>query len=253
MIKITLFSIIDKNQLTRRYSIVCILLFVSCLIIAEDFNEFKQTEEQQYEGNVIFDDMVLAMGEIASITNIRTKGITNQPLPHGILSFPVEVTAIFPDKFKIKFQDKEFIINKDKGWMKYPQGYYKNLPESYIQTILGNLERNLIRIAKNKKEYEILFLGEGHVLDRDCQRLLLKKDGHEMILMIDMENHLPLQMLYENNAAKTLLERTYLEYREVDGIMFPVHTVSYDDKAQLVSEIIIEKIEFNIVINKDEF
>ncbi len=221
--------------------------------MAEDFIEFKQTEEQQYKGNVIFDEMVLAMGDIASIKNIRTKGITNQPLAHGMLSFPVEVTAIFPDKFKVKFQEKEFIINKDKGWLKYPRGYYENLPESYVKTILGNLERNLIRIARNKEEYEILFLGEEHILDRDCQKLLLKKDGTEMILLIDTEKHLPLQMLYENKNAKTLLERTYLEYRKVDGVMFPVHTVSYDDKAQLVSEIIIEEIELNIVIDKDEF
>lgn len=237
----------------RRFNLICILLLLSCLVMAEDFNEFKQTKEQQYKGNVIFDEMVLAMGDIGSIKNIRTKGITNQPLAHGILSFPVEVTAIFPDKFKVKFQDKEFIINKDRGWMKYPQGYYENLPESYVKTILGNMERNLIRIAKNKEEYEILFLGKEQVLDRDCQKLLLKKDGTEMILLIDAEKHLPLQMLYENNAAKTLLERTYLEYRDVDGVMFPVHTVSYDDKAQLVSEIIIEVIEFNIELDEDEF
>ena len=137
--------------------------------------------------------------------------------------------------------------------MKYSQGYYENLPESYLKTISGNLERNLIRIAKNKKEYEILFLGEGHVLDRNCQKLLLKKDGTEMILLIESDKHLPLLMLYENKSAKTLLERTYLEYKKVNGVIFPIHTVSYDDKAQLVSEIIIEEIEFNIVINKDEF
>ncbi len=237
----------------RKFRLIGIILVLSCLVMAEDFNEFKQTEEQQYKGNVIFDEMILAMGDISSIKNIRTKGITNQPLAHGILSFPVEVTAIFPDKFTVKFQDKEFIVDKDKGWMKYPQGYYENLPESYVKTILGNLERNLIRIAKNKEEYEIIFMGEEHVLNRNCQRLLLKKDGTEMILLIDTEKHLPLQMLYENKAAKTLLERTYLEYRKVDGVMFPVHTVSYDDKAQFVSEIILEEIEFNIVIDKDEF
>ena len=134
----------------RKFSLIGILLLLSCLIMAEDFIEFKQTEELQYKGNMIFDEMVLAMGDITSIKNIRTKGITNQPLAHGILSFPVEVTAIFPDKFKVKFQEKEFIINKDKGWMKYPQGYYENLPESYVKTIFGNLERNLVRIAKNK-------------------------------------------------------------------------------------------------------
>jgi hypothetical protein len=237
----------------RKFSLICILLLLSCLVMAEDFIEFKQTEEIQYKGDIIFDEMVLAMGDIASIKNIQTKGITNQPLAHGILSFPVEVTAIFPDKFKIKFQEKEFIIDKDKGWLKYSQGYYENLPESYVKTILGNLERNLIRIAKNKEEYEIIFMGEEHVLNRNCQRLLLKKDGTEMILLIDTEKHLPLQMLYENKSAKTLLERTYLEYRKVNDVMFPVHTVSYDDKAQLVSEIILEEIEFNIVIDKDEF
>ena len=89
-----------------KFSLLGFLLLLSCLVIAEDFNEFKQTEEQQYKGNVIFDEMVLAMGDITSIKNIRTKGITNQPLAHGILSFPVEVTAIFPDKFKVKFQGK---------------------------------------------------------------------------------------------------------------------------------------------------
>lgn len=227
--------------------------FLASSLMSNDFENYKQTEESKIEGSRIFNEMMRAFGDVTRIQTIRTRGITIQPIPQGSLSFPVEVSVVFPDKFKVKFQDKEFIIDKDKGWMKYHQGYYENLPESYVKIVLGNLERNLIRIAKNKEEYEILFLGEEHVLNKDCKKLLLKKDGTEIILLIDMEKKLPLQMLYENISTKTLLKRTYLEYKSFNGIMYPVHTISYDEDAQKISEIIIKEVEFNIDIDEEEF
>ena len=238
-----------------KYILIILLIawFLASSLISDDFENYKQTEESKFEGNRIFNEMIMAFGDVNQIQTIRTAGITIQPIPQGSLSFPVEVSVVFPDKFKVKFQDKEFIIDKDKGWMKYLQGYYENLPESYVKTILGNLERNLIRIAKNKEEYEILFLGEEHVLNKDCKKLLLKKDEAEIILLIDMEKHLPLQMLYENISAKTLLKRIYLEYKSFDGIMYPVHTISYDENAQKISEIIIKEVEINLDIDEEDF
>ncbi len=235
----------------RKFSLIGILLLLSYVVIAEDFNEFKQTEEQQYKGNVIFDEMVQAIGDVTQIKNIRTKGITIQPIPQGTLSFPVEITAVFPYKFKVKFQNKEFIINRDKGWIKYSKGYYENLPESYVKIVVGNLNRNLIKLTKSKKYYEILFLADKEILVKQCYELLLRNDILEFKLYISKEKKLPLQMLYENNGI--IIKRTFLEYKNIEGIMYPVHTISFDEDAQKISEIIINEIEINIELDEDEF
>ena len=235
----------------RKFSLIGILLLLSYVVIAEDFNEFKQTEEQQYKGSEILNEMVQSIGDVTQIKNIRTKGITIQPIPQGTLSFPVEVVAVFPDKFKVKFQDKEFIINRDRGWMRYAKGYYENLPESYVKIVVGNLNRNLIKLAKSNNDYEILFLGDKEILGKQCYELLLRNDILEFKLYINKEKKLPIQMIYEINNI--IIERTFLEYKEIEGIMYPVHTISFDGNEQKISEIIIKEIEFNIEFDEDEF
>ena len=230
---------------------IIISLFIISSLIADDFEEYKTLEEQEFKGNKIFDKMVQAIGDVTQIKNIRTKGITIQPIPQGTLSFPVEVVAVFPDKFKVKFQDKEFIINRDRGWMRYAKGYYENLPESYVKIVVGNLNRNLIELAKSKNDYEILFLGDKEILGKQCYELLLRDDILEFKLYISKEKKLPLQMIYEINNI--IIERTFLEYKEIEGIMYPIHTVSFDENAEKISEIIINEIELNIELDEDEF
>ncbi|MCK4311100.1 MAG: hypothetical protein KAW88_00010 [Candidatus Cloacimonetes bacterium] len=230
---------------------IIISLFIISSLIAGDFEEYKKLEEQEFKGSKIFDKMVQAIGDVTQIKNIRTKGITIQPIPQGTLSFPVEVVAVFPDKFKVKFQDKEFIINRDRGWMRYAKGYYENLPESYVKIVVGNLNRNLIKLAKSNNDYEILFLGDKEILGKQCYELLLRDDILEFKLYISKEKKLPLQMIYEINNI--IIERTFLEYKEIEGIMYPIHTVSFDENAEKISEIIINEIELNIELDEDEF
>ena len=224
--------------------LICIILLISVPLFSDEFEKYKFGEKQQFEGNRIFDEMVQSIGNVDHIKTISTIGSASQPMEYGTISFPVQVEVKFPHKFRIKFEDKEFIIDNDSGWLKYPQGFYENLPDKYINTISGNLNRNLIRIARSKTDYEIKLLGEKTILERECFELELMRDDSVITLFIDIEKKLPIQMIYTIEAKQII--RTYLEYKIFDGIKYPVHTISTDIEGNLISEIEIEKVEFNI-------
>lgn len=228
--------------------LICIMLLLFVSMFSEEFGDYKLGEKQQFTGSMIFDEMVQTIGNVDQIRTIRTIGTASQPMEFGTISFPVLVEVKFPGKLRIKFEDKEFIINKDSGWLKYPQGYYENLPEKYINTISGNLNRNLIQIARSKKDFEIKLLSEKTVLERECYELELIRDDSVITLFVDIKKKLPVQMIYTINNKQII--RAYLEYKIIDGINYPVHTISTDIDGNLISEIIIEKVEFNIKIKE---
>ncbi len=220
------------------------MFLISVSLFSEEFEEYKLGEKQQFEGNRIFDELVQSIGNVDQIKTISTIGTVSQPMEYGTISFPVQVEVKFPGKLRIKFEDKEFIIDNDSGWLKYPQGFYENLPEKYINTISGNLNRNLIRIARSKTDFEIRLLGEKTILERECFELELIKGDSKLMLFIDIEKLLPVRMIYTIDAKQII--RTYLEYKVVDGIKYPVHTISTDIDDNMISEIKIETVEFNI-------
>ncbi len=226
--------------------LVCIIFLISVALVSDEFGEYKLGEKQQFEGSKIFDEIVRSIGNVDQIKTIRTNGTANQPIEFGTISFPVQVEVQLPGKLRIKFKDKEFIIDNDNGWLKYPQGFYENLPEEYINAISGNLNRNFILIAQSKTDYEIKLLGEKTILERECYELELVKNDSKLTLFVDIEKKLPVQMIYLIDAKQII--RTYIDYKTVDGIQYPIHTISTDSDNNLISEIEIEKVEFNVKI-----
>jgi len=224
------------------------MFIISVPLFAEELGEYKLDLTQQFKDNELFDEMVQAIGNVDNIQTIRTTGTASQPLEFGILTFPVQVEVQFPDKLRIKFEDKEFIIDNDSGWLKYSEGYYENLPEKYINTISGNLNRNLIQIARSKTDFEIKLLGEKTIQERECYELELIRDDSIITLFVDIKKKLPVQMNYSINSKQII--RTYLEYKMVSGINYPIHTISTDKENNLISEIEIEKVEFNVEIEE---
>ena len=225
---------------------ICILFLIYVPLFSQEFEEYKLGEKQQFEGNKIFDEMMQSIGNVDQIKTIRTIGTANQPMEYGTLSFPVQVEVEFPGRLRIKFEDKEFIIDNDIGWLKYPKGYYENLPDKYINAISGNLNRNLIQIARGKTDFEIKLLGEKTILERECYEIELVKDDNKITLFVDIKKKLPVQMTYFIDTKQII--RTYLEYKMVSGVNYPIHTISTDTDANLISEIVIETVEFNIKI-----
>jgi len=226
--------------------IIVLFIIVSISLYSNEFEDYKLNEMQKLEGDKVFDEMVHSIGNVENLKTIRTEGSVNQPVENGIISVPVQVDVDFSGKIRIKYEDKEFIIDKDKGWLKYPQGYYENLNENYIKTLSGNLNRNLIYIAQNKKDYEIKLMGEITILDKVCYKLELVVEDSKIILFVDIKDLMPVQMIYTYDSMQII--RTYLEYKVINGINYPIHITSTDINGNLISEVKILKIDFNIEV-----
>ncbi|MDP8268691.1 MAG: hypothetical protein P9L97_08190 [Candidatus Tenebribacter davisii] len=230
----------------KLFKIIVLFIIVYIPLYSNEFEDYKLIETQKLEGDKVFDEMVRSIGNVENLKTIRTEGIVNQPVENGIISVPVQVDVDFSGKIRIKYEDKEFIIDEDKGWLKYPQGYYENLNENYIKTLSGNLTRNLIYIAQNKKDYEIKLMGEITILDKVCYKLELVEEGSTTILFVDIKDLMPVQMIYTYDFMQII--RTYLEYKVINEINYPIHITSTDINGNLISEVKILKIDFNIEI-----
>ena len=74
------------------------------------------------------------------------------------------------------------------------------------------------------------------------------KDNSKITLFVDIKKKLPVQMIYLIDTKQII--RTYFEYKVVDGINYPIHTISTDIDGSLISEVKIDTVEFNVEIEK---
>lgn len=236
-------------------SLTVIVFIIIANLYSSETENTENSETNKFKAKQIFDKIALTIGNVDSIRNVQTKGKTWQPIEQGSMTFETDVTAIFPDKFKVKFLDQEFIISGNKGWKKYPKGYFENLPSSLIPEIMGNLKRNLINLIKFQDEYEIIFLKEKEVDGKSYDILQVKNDEIQFKLIIDKKTNLPFQMIYQSDGfdESITIYRMIKEYKNFNGIKFPVHTISYDEQGNKISEIKLSEVKFNVEIDEDEF
>ncbi len=197
-----------------------------------------------------FEIMVQSLGQIDSIFAIRTVGANIQRLQYGDLKVPIEITAIFPDKFIINLQDKEFIIEDNKGWLKYEKGYYEDLPKKFIQEISANLYRNLIYLAKYKQKLIFLESEKKNIEGKNVIFIKLEFKGKIYQFYVDQKANLPIELQY-NNEDSLLIRKKFLEFDHFDGINYPVHTISRNHLGDFISESIVDSVFVNPDISED--
>jgi len=237
-----------------KYRIVVLILIMFSFLIAE-FEQILIREEQEKIGLEIFSRMKKEIGGVDQIQNIFSKGTVSQPVSCGILTSQIEVTAQFPDKLNIKLDDKEYSINKNKGWIKYEEGYFESMSENDQIRFRGNLKRNVVYILKYYDQLEILFQQYEFIDDSEYAIFQINNNEQNMKLYVDIKTYLPYKMLY-NSSSQTdniELEKRFLEFKEVDKVKFPVHTKTYDQQGILISENFIEELKLNIKISSDQF
>ncbi len=248
------FSYFKGESMLRKVIFIYILLFTIILTTASEFGDIILKEQREL-GNEIFNNMSKAIGDVTYIENIKTSGNITQPIDQGYMTYEVEVTAVFPNKFQIKFQDNEYIIVKKKGWKKYSKGYYESLSDKYIDILIGNLKRNIINLIKSREEYDIIFVDYKTSDEKTYALIELKNKSIDLKLLIDVETNLPHQMLYNNKEGQDSIEifKTFLEFKDIQGIKYPVHTISNDKTGNLISEVKLNVVKFNIEVDKDTF
>lgn len=239
-----------------KVSIYLLWIFMTAFTcLTAQFNEILLEQESLDLGAEIFLRMQKAIGDVSWVRNIYTSGTSSQPIEQGYLSMSIEALAVLPDKFKLKFHDREFIIDRDKGWMKYSQGYYESLTDEHVDILMGNLRRNLIDIIQNQDQYIIRYNELREVDDKQYDLLSLSRKDEKILLLLDSSTYLPTQMVYEirENDIYLTVYRNYLEYQTFSDIRYPVYTITQDKEGNVISENKLSVVRFNVPVDKDEF
>jgi len=225
-----------------------VLTLIFCNIILYSDNVLDFPSASQDSSLIIYNKMKKAIGSVDWIESIKTEGMITQPVENGFLSFDISVLATFPNKIKLVFQGNEYVVENKKGWQKYPKGYFENLSEHMIAVLMGNLKRNLIFITCSKNNYRVEYDGKICKKGKDCYILTFDDQEIRFRLLIDAETYLPHWMEYykEGSAPLEKIIKAYLDYELYNGINCPVKTRSIDERGNLISEVKIEKIRFNL-------
>lgn len=223
------------------------VLFFLLIFFNPLWTESPPDSVQISKAEKIFSAMIAQIGDLSNLHRIRTIGRTTQPMTKGSLTFVVEVIVDFPDKFLLKFQGDEYLVIKDKGWKKYPQGYYENLSSSVVNLLIENLHKNLIYLIFRQNEFLIEYQGDAVCDSISCHLLKLSDGKSEFDFYISKESSLPLQLAYYKIEGKTTryLMKKYLAFTSYAGILYPVHTLTIDTLGTILSEVVIDSVFIN--------
>lgn len=242
-------------------SILIIIMLLPILLIGSEFEKIMLQQDRKESGFYIFNKVMQSMGDFSYVDNIHTVSDVTKNFEQGNITFQSEVLAVFPDKIQLKFEDKEFIINKDKGWLKYSQGYYENLKDRMIIILRSNLEKNLVNLIKYHNNFDFIFQEIVVIDDNEYEIIEIKnksKSISDFLLYINVETYLPYKMIYAEpgknltNSSLTF-EKTFLEYILVKNRYYPSHTITRTGNADFISENMIKSIQFNVDVDPELF
>lgn len=242
-------------------SVLIIIVLLPLLLSGSEFEKFMLQQDREESGFYIFNRVMKKMGDFSYVNNIQTISDVTKHFEQGNITFQSEVLAVFPDKIQLKFEDKEFIINKDKGWLKYSQGYYENLKDRMIVILRSNLEKNLVNLIKYNSNFEFIFQ-EIVIIDNNEYEIIeirnKSKSISDFLLYINVDTYLPYKMIYaepgQNLANSSLnFEKIFLDYILVNNRYYPSHTITRTGNAEFISENKIISIQFNVEVDPELF
>ena len=134
------------------------------------------------------------------------------------------------------------------GWLQYPGGISEVPPDAvseFRRSILLTGGIGIINAARTGT-IEVQLLGEEDVQGKKTIAALWRGPSGAVRLHLDAETHLLYAARFfsagPQGTAETL--QVWDDYRAVDGVQFPFHTVTYQDGARH-SEIFVQQVRFN--------
>ena len=134
------------------------------------------------------------------------------------------------------------------GWLQYPGGVSEVPPDALSEFRRSILLTGGIGIinAGRTGAIEVQWLGEEEMQGKKTIAVLWRGPSGAVRLLLDAETHLLYAARFYSagprGSAGTL--QVWDDYREVDGVQFPFHTITYQDGARH-SEIFVQQVHFN--------
>ncbi len=134
------------------------------------------------------------------------------------------------------------------GWLQFPGGVSEVAPDAITEFRRSILLTGGIGImnAASGGTIEMQYLGEEQIQGKKTIAILWRGPSGAVRLLLDPDTHLLYAARFisasQQGSAETL--QVWDDYRPVDGVQFPFHTVTYQDGVRH-SEIFVQQVHFN--------
>jgi predicted Zn-dependent peptidase/outer membrane lipoprotein-sorting protein len=151
-----------------------------------------------------------------------------------------KVVIAFPDRVRVDIKlpmgDLVQAFDGKSGWVANPQGSAAVPPDQnteFVRTILLAGGWELFREALAGK-VQAQFLGDRDLLGQRAQALSVSASGIDMILYLDPATHYLAGARFTQDTPQGKVETVeqWSDYRDVQGMKFPYHAVTYRDGAK---------------------
>ncbi|HET9402559.1 MAG TPA: pitrilysin family protein [Candidatus Acidoferrales bacterium] len=212
------------------------------------------TPESLARGKAMLADATQAAGgdALAKIQSMESSFSGHATMGQSEMPLNAKVVIVFPDRVRVDIKlpigDLVQAYDGKNGWVQNPQGAAAVPPDQnteFIRTILLAGGWELLREASAGK-VQAQFLGDRDLMGQRAQAVSVNADGIQMIVYLDPSTHYLAGARFNQDTPQGKVETVELwsDYRDVQGLKFPYHTVTYRDGARF-SESTTEDIKLN--------
>ena len=212
------------------------------------------TPEAMEQGRALMADAAKAAGgdALAGIKTVDVSAHGNLYQRGGQTDLELHLKISYPDHMRLEMKPgvAELVQGFDgaSGWFKYPGGISDVPPDTVSELRRSILLTGGIGILNAARAgfIEMQYLGEETLQGKKTIALLWRGPSGAVRIYVDAQSHLILaaHFLSATDQDTTDTLQVWDDYRNVDGVQFPFHTVTYQDGVRH-SETFVKEVHFN--------
>ena len=249
----------------QRGRFFAIIIFLSC-IKGFAFQQSKPIPEDFVKGRQILKKVIEAAGGVEAfgkIDNFRIKTESKIFGKRSTIELTVSETVKLPDKTKQVFElatgHRIQVLNGETGWSKTGEAV-ADLSNAEKREMKRGLFRDAINLFKRfnyDTELSVQYLRDEVVKTDTLFILIIKNGSGEFFkLYINSKSYLIEKKSYHGGGPEMVilatLEEIYSDYREVEGVKIPFHTVVKANGKKFIESSVVET-EFNLEFGEGFF
>ena len=243
---------------------ILVITFLSCTK-GFAFQLTKSSSEDFVKGREILKKVIEAAGGVEAfgkIDNFRIKTESKIFGQRSTIELVVSETVKFPDKTKQVFElatgRRIQVLNGETGWSKTGETV-ADLSNAEKREMKRGLFRDAINLFKrfDRSELSVQYLGVEVVKTDTLFILNIKNSSGEFFkLYVNSQTNLIEKKSYHGGgpemAILATLEEIYSDYREVDGLKIPFHTIVKANGKKFIESSVVEA-KFNLDLGEGFF
>ena len=220
------------------------------------------TPESLQQGRALLASSAQAAGgeKLSAIKTIDVAALGKLYQQAGDADVELHLRVSYPDHMRLEMKLPQASITQgfdgSTGWLQYPGGVSEVAPDGISEFRRSILLTGGIGIlnAAQSGALDLQFVGEEEVEGKKTVAALWKSPSGAVRLEIDAATHLlyAARFLSAGQQGPTETLQVWDDYREVDGIQFPYHTVTYQDGIKH-SEIFVQQVHLNPAMDSSLF